>query len=71
MLPLRATARKYFRSFQLNICGRTRQRVAILGQQEVADGTVTLKDLRRQDQFTVPRDEVVSALRVELAQPLV
>ncbi|WP_022923880.1 histidine--tRNA ligase [Serinicoccus marinus] len=45
--------------------------VAILGQQEVADGTVTLKDLRRQDQFTVPRDEVVSALRVELAQPLV
>lgn len=45
--------------------------VAILGAQEVADGTVTLKDLRRQDQFTVPRDEVVSALRVELAQPLV
>jgi histidyl-tRNA synthetase len=43
--------------------------VAILGRQEVADGTVTLKDLRRQDQFTVPRAEVVSALRVELAQP--
>lgn len=45
--------------------------VAILGAQEAADGTVTLKDLRRQDQFVVPRDEVVSALRVELAQPLV
>ncbi len=45
--------------------------VAILGRQEAADGTVTLKDLRRQDQFTVPRGEVVSALRVELAQPLV
>jgi histidyl-tRNA synthetase len=45
--------------------------VAILGRQEVADGTVTLKDLRRQDQFTVPRAEVVSALRVELAQPQV
>ncbi|GGK76303.1 histidine--tRNA ligase [Ornithinimicrobium pekingense] len=45
--------------------------VAILGRQEVADGTVTLKDLRRQDQFTVPRTEVVSALRVELAQPQV
>ncbi|MGO0577289.1 histidine--tRNA ligase [Ornithinimicrobium panacihumi] len=45
--------------------------VAILGGQEVADGTVTLKDLRRQDQFTVPRDEVVSALKVELAQPQV
>ncbi|AXH95291.1 histidine--tRNA ligase [Ornithinimicrobium avium] len=45
--------------------------VAILGRQEAADGTVTLKDLRREDQFTVPRAEVVSALRVELAQPLV
>ena len=45
--------------------------VALVGEQEVADGTVTLKDLRRQDQFTVPRTEVVSALRVELAQPLV
>lgn len=43
--------------------------VALLGDQEVADGTVTIKDLRRQDQFTVPRAEVVSALRVELAQP--
>ncbi|MDO5740973.1 MAG: histidine--tRNA ligase [Ornithinimicrobium sp.] len=45
--------------------------VAILGPQEMADSTVTLKDLRRQDQFTVPREEVVSALRVELAQPQV
>ncbi len=45
--------------------------VAILGPQEAQDGTVTLKDLRRQDQFTVPRAEVVSALRVELAQPQV
>lgn len=45
--------------------------VAILGPQEARDGTVTLKDLRRQDQFTVPRAEVVSALRVELAQPQV
>jgi histidyl-tRNA synthetase len=45
--------------------------VALLGSQEVADGTVTLKDLRRKDQYTVPRDEVVSALRVELAQPQV
>ena len=45
--------------------------VALLGAQEVADGTVTIKDLRRQDQFTVPRAEAVSALRVELAQPQV
>ncbi len=45
--------------------------VAILGNQEVEAGTVTVKDLRRGDQFTVPRDEVVAALRVELAQPQV
>jgi len=44
--------------------------VAILGEQEVSAGTVTIKDLRRQDQFTVARDEAVRALRVELAQPL-
>ncbi|WP_238695099.1 His/Gly/Thr/Pro-type tRNA ligase C-terminal domain-containing protein [Ornithinimicrobium flavum] len=45
--------------------------VALLGEQEVSDDTVTIKDLCRQDQFTVPRAEVVSALRVELAQPQV
>jgi histidyl-tRNA synthetase len=44
--------------------------VVILGPQEVEAGTVTVKDLRRQDQFTVPRAEMVRALRVELAQPL-
>ncbi|GAA1159784.1 histidine--tRNA ligase [Ornithinicoccus hortensis] len=44
--------------------------VAILGPQEVEAGTVTVKDLRRADQFSVPQDEVVRALRVELAQPL-
>lgn len=44
--------------------------VAIVGAQEVEAGTVTIKDLRRQDQFTVSRDEVVPAVRVELAQPL-
>ncbi len=45
--------------------------VAILGPQEVEAVTVTIKDLRRQDQFTVPADDAVRALRVELAQPLV
>ncbi|WP_153396397.1 histidine--tRNA ligase [Ornithinicoccus halotolerans] len=45
--------------------------VVILGPQEVEAGTVTVKDLRRQDQFTVPRAELLRALRVELAQPLV
>ena len=44
--------------------------VAILGERERESGTVTVKDLRREDQFTVPRHEVVSTLRVELAQPL-
>jgi histidyl-tRNA synthetase len=45
--------------------------VVILGPQEVEADTVTIKDLRRQDQFTVPRAEMVRTLRVELAQPLV
>ena len=48
-----------------------RRFVALLGRQEVGEETVTIKDLRRQDQFTVPRAEVVSALKVELAQPQV
>ena len=42
--------------------------VAVLGEDEIAQGTVTVKDLRREDQFTVPRDELAKALRVELAQ---
>ena len=45
--------------------------VAILGPQEIEAGTVTIKDLRREVQFTVPATEAVAALRVELAQPLV
>ncbi len=44
--------------------------VAILGPQEVETGTVTIKDLRRQDQFTVPASDAVRALRVEIAQPM-
>jgi histidyl-tRNA synthetase len=45
--------------------------VALLGPQEVDSDTVTVKDLRRQDQFSVPRSDIVRALRVELAQPQV
>jgi histidyl-tRNA synthetase len=42
--------------------------VIVLGEDEIANGTVTVKDLRREDQFTINRHELVSALRVELAQ---
>ncbi|WP_457097718.1 histidine--tRNA ligase [Lysobacter sp. P5_B9] len=42
--------------------------VIVLGEDEIANGTVTVKDLRREDQFTITRHELVSALRVELAQ---
>ena len=42
--------------------------VAVLGPDEIAKGVVTIKDMRKQDQFEVPRDELVKALRVELEQ---
>jgi len=42
--------------------------VAVLGEDEIAAGTVTVKDLRREDQFTVPRAELARTLQVELAQ---
>nr|WP_275040624.1 histidine--tRNA ligase [Lysobacter arseniciresistens] len=44
--------------------------VAVLGADEVARGSVTVKDLRRADQFEVARTELAQALKVELAQPL-
>ncbi|HXO98851.1 MAG TPA: histidine--tRNA ligase [Luteibacter sp.] len=42
--------------------------VLVLGEDEIAKGIVTVKDLRREDQFEVPRADLVKALRVELAQ---
>ena len=42
--------------------------VAVLGETEIEQGTVTVKDMQREDQFTVARQELASALRVELAQ---
>ncbi len=42
--------------------------VAVLGSEELARGTVTIKDMRRNDQFEVARDELVRTLRVELEQ---
>ena len=42
--------------------------VLVLGSDEIAKGTVTVKDMRKQDQFEVRRDELVKTLRVELEQ---
>ncbi|WP_330970343.1 HisS family protein, partial [Lysobacter sp. A3-1-A15] len=36
--------------------------VAVLGEDEIARGTVTIKDLRRADQFEVPRTELARTL---------
>jgi histidyl-tRNA synthetase len=43
--------------------------VLVLGDDELAAGKVTVKDLRREDQFQVDRSELAATLRVELAQP--
>ncbi|HEV2623150.1 MAG TPA: histidine--tRNA ligase [Frateuria sp.] len=40
----------------------------VLGEDEAAKGVVTVKDLRRGDQFEVARGELAKALRVELEQ---
>jgi histidyl-tRNA synthetase len=42
--------------------------VVVLGEDELAKGVVTVKDLRREDQFEVSRSELIKTLRVELAQ---
>ncbi|GLQ51366.1 histidine--tRNA ligase [Dyella flava] len=42
--------------------------VVVLGEDELAKGVVTVKDLRREDQFEVARGELIKTLRVELAQ---
>ncbi|GAB2514305.1 histidine--tRNA ligase [Lysobacter humi (ex Lee et al. 2017)] len=43
--------------------------VVVLGEDEIASNRVTVKDLRREDQFQVDRAELAATLRVELAQP--
>ena len=45
--------------------------VLVLGPDEIARDTVTVKDLRKQDQFEVARAELVDALRVEIEQAAV
>jgi histidyl-tRNA synthetase len=42
--------------------------VIVLGPDEIAKGAVTVKDMRKQDQFEVLRAELVKTLRVELEQ---
>ena len=42
--------------------------VVVLGPDEIAKEVVTVKDMRKQDQFEVPRAELIKALRVELEQ---
>jgi histidyl-tRNA synthetase len=42
--------------------------VAVLGPDELVAGRVTVKDLRKGDQFQVARGELVQALKVEIAQ---
>ncbi|MGE7136143.1 histidine--tRNA ligase [Luteibacter sp. NPDC031894] len=42
--------------------------VVVIGEDEIAKGVVTVKDLRREDQFEVSRADLVKTLRVELAQ---
>jgi histidyl-tRNA synthetase len=45
--------------------------VLVLGPDEIARDTVTVKDLRKQDQFEVARADLVDALRVEIEQAAV
>ena len=42
--------------------------VVLLGEDEATRGVVSVKDLRRQSQFEVGRDELAAALRVEIEQ---
>ena len=40
--------------------------VLVLGSDEIAKGTVTIKDLRRQDQFEIARGELADSLHKRL-----
>jgi len=57
---------------QLQYADRAGVRFAIIvGSDELAKGVVTVKDLRKQDQFEVPRAELARTLRVEIEQAAV
>jgi len=60
-------AKKIARQFQY--ADRAGIRFMVLfGDDEAARGVVTVKDLRRQEQFEVPRADLATALKVELEQ---
>ena len=42
--------------------------VVLAGEDELARGVVTVKDLLREQQFDVKREELASSLKVELEQ---
>ncbi|MEO8002357.1 MAG: histidine--tRNA ligase [Arenimonas sp.] len=42
--------------------------MVLCGENEVSRGVVTVKDLRRQEQFELPREELAAALKVEIEQ---
>jgi len=42
--------------------------VAVLGADEIAKGTIAVKDMRRQEQFEVAQSELIKTLRVEIEQ---
>ena len=49
---------------QMKAAGRSGARVAVIvGEQEVADGTASVRDLGRAEQEIVPRDQVVDRIR--------
>ena len=60
-------ARKLAKQFQYADRAGIRFMV-LLGEDEAARGVVTVKDLRRQEQFEVPQSDLVAALKVELEQ---
>ena len=42
--------------------------MVLCGENEISRGVVTVKDLRRQEQFEMPREQLASALKVEIEQ---
>src|SRR5262245_7285044 len=55
---------------QMKAAGRSGARVAVIvGEQEAADKTATVRDLGRAEQQTVPRDQVVDRVRSILEAP--